>query len=157
SWSNIGDKVINGDMDAAVAPASLPFIANLGVDADPSSLVSGMVTGLQGCGITISKRLFDQGVQDVGTLLEIIFRRWGKRTCTFAGVSHSSSERFLLEKWLGSGGIDPRTQVRIILVPPEQMYATLKLGYIDGFCSPEPWNSLAAQAGEGVCLATSNE
>jgi ABC-type nitrate/sulfonate/bicarbonate transport system substrate-binding protein len=37
------------------------------------------------------------------------------------------------------------------------MYATLKLGYIDGYCAPEPWNSLAVQAGEGVCVATSPE
>lgn len=157
SWSTIGDKVINGDLDAALAPASLPFIANLGVDNDASSLVSGMVVALQGCGITISRRLFQEGVQDSGSLLDVIYRRWGKKTCTLGVPSEFSTEYFLLEDWLESGGVNPRTQVRIILVPADQMYATLKLGYIDAFCAPEPWNSLAIQAGEAICLTTSVE
>ena len=63
----------------------------------------------------------------------------------------------MLRDWLASGDIDPDTQVRIVPVPPEQTYATLKLGYLDAFCGCEPWNSLAVEAGVGFCLATGAE
>ena len=43
------------------------------------------------------------------------------------------------------------------MVHPAQMYPTLKLGYIDGFCAGEPWTSLAVEAEAGVCVATSRE
>jgi ABC-type nitrate/sulfonate/bicarbonate transport system substrate-binding protein len=47
--------------------------------------------------------------------------------------------------------------VRIVVVPPEQMFPTLKLGYIDGYCVSEPWATVAADAGVGVPVATSAE
>src|SRR5262245_11395643 len=33
-WANIRDGIIEGDLDAAHAPVSLPFITNLGIDSD---------------------------------------------------------------------------------------------------------------------------
>jgi len=157
TWSGIGDKIINGELDAAQAPAPLPFLANLGVDSDPSALISAMITSAQGSAVTISRHLLGEGVRSSDSLLDLIRQRWGKRTCTFGVPSRFSTQSFLLGKWLRSGGIDPSTQIRLVAVPAEHMFATLKLGYIDGYCAPEPWNSLAVQAGEGVCVATSPE
>src|SRR6266436_9481813 len=68
SWANVRDKVINGDLDAAQAPATLPFLANLGVESDPCACVSGLVLNLQGNAITISRRLWEEGVRDAITL-----------------------------------------------------------------------------------------
>jgi ABC-type nitrate/sulfonate/bicarbonate transport system substrate-binding protein len=153
--ATLRDKVIEGDLDAAHVTASLPFLANLGIEADPCSCVAGMVLNLQGNAITLSKRLFDEGVRDAATLHEHIFRSWGKRTYTFGVVFPLSSQLFLLRQWLKSGGIVPETQVRIVVVPPIQMFPTLKLGYLDGFCAGEPWSSMAAQAGVGVCVVSS--
>src|SRR6185312_1978233 len=45
----------------------------------------------------------------------------------------------------------------IVVVHPAQMFPTLKLGYIDGFCAGEPWTSLAVESETGVCVATSRE
>jgi NitT/TauT family transport system ATP-binding protein len=44
-----------------------------------------------------------------------------------------------------------------VVVHPAQMFPTLKLGYIDGFCAGEPWTSLAVEADAGMCVATSRE
>jgi len=157
TWSGVGDKVINGELDAAQAPAPLPFLANLGVDSDPSALVSAMITSSQGSAVTISQRLWGEGVRSPHNLMDLIHEGWGRRTCNFGVPSLYSTQRVLLEKWLRSGGINPSTQIRFIAVPAEHMFATLKLGYIDGYCAPEPWNSLAVQSGEGFCVATSPE
>lgn len=157
SWANVRDKVIQGELDAAHAPATLPFLANLGIESDPCACVSGLVLSLQGNAIVISRRLWDEGVRDAASMREHIYRYWGKRTFTFGVVFSLSSQEVLLRRWLALAGIAPDVEVRIVAVPPSQMFPTLKLGYIDGYCVGEPWTSLAVQAGAGVCIATSAE
>ena len=154
--ANIRDKLIEGEMDAVHAPATLPFITNLGIDSDRCACVTGMVLSLQGNAITISKHLWDEGVRDGATLRDVIFRNWGKRTFTFGVVFPHSPAFLLLRRWLREGKVSP-SEVRIVVVPPAQMFPTLKLGYIDGFCAGEPWTSLAVEADAGVCVATSRE
>jgi ABC-type nitrate/sulfonate/bicarbonate transport system substrate-binding protein len=116
-----------------------------------------MVLSLQGNAITISRQLSDQGVRDAESLRAHIYKNWRKRTFTFGIVSCFSSQEFLLRRWLKSAGIVPEAEVRIVAIPPTQMFPTLKLGYIDGYCVGEPWNAIAVQAGVGVCIATSAE
>src|SRR5579864_555857 len=157
SWANVRDKVIQGELDAAHAPATLPFLANLGIESDPCACVSGLVLSLQGNAITISRSLYEQGVRDAASLREKIYHHWGKRTFTFGVVFSLSTQEVLLRRWLKGAGIIPEVEIRIVAVPPAQMFPTLKLGYIDGFCVSEPWTSLAVQAGVGVCVATSAE
>lgn len=154
--SNIRDRMIEGDLDAVHAPATLPFITNLGIDSDHCAAVTGMVLSLQGNAITISRHLWDEGVRDGKTLRDLIFRNWGKRTFTFGVVFPHSPAFLLLRRWLREGHVSP-SEVRIVVVHPAQMYPTLKLGYIDGFCAGEPWTSLAVEAEAGVCVATSRE
>jgi len=155
NWVSLRDKVIYGDLDAAHAPATLPFLANLGLESDPCSCISGMVLGLQGNTITLSRRLWEEGVRSPETLRDRIYKDWGKRTYTFGVVFSLSPQELLLRHWLKSGGIVPEAEVRIVAIPSSQMFPTLKLGYIDGYCVGEPWTSVAVQAGVGVCVATS--
>jgi ABC-type nitrate/sulfonate/bicarbonate transport system substrate-binding protein len=157
SWANVRDKVIQGELDAAHAPATLPFLANLGIDSDPCACVSGLVLSLQGNAITISRRLWEEGVRDATSLRQKIYENWGKRTFTFGVVFSLSSQEILLRRWLAGAGIVPEVEIRIVAIPPSQMFPTLKLGYIDGYCVGEPWASVAVQAGIGMCVATSAE
>ena len=50
---------------------------------------------------------------------------------------------------MGSAGIDPDQDVRLIVIPPPQMVANLKAGNIVGYCVGEPWNERAVEAGIG--------
>jgi ABC-type nitrate/sulfonate/bicarbonate transport system substrate-binding protein len=155
--ASIRDRIIGGDLDAAQAPATFPFLANLGVDSDPGSCVSAMVLSLEGNSIVVSRRLWESGARDGESLREVIYRNWGKRTFTFAVEFPFSPQFIVLRNWLLSAGIVPERQLRIITVPPGQMFATLKLGYIDGFCAGEPWTTLASQAGLGVSITGSHQ
>jgi hypothetical protein len=85
-WANIRDKVIYGELDAAHAPATLPFITNLAIESDHCACVAGMVLSLQGNAITVSSELRDAGVRDAATLRELVYRNWGRRTYTFGIV-----------------------------------------------------------------------
>jgi ABC-type nitrate/sulfonate/bicarbonate transport system substrate-binding protein len=149
------NKLVQGQLDAVHAPATLPFVANLERESDDSACVTSLVLSLQGNAIIISRQLFDDGIRENESLRAQIYRTWGKRTFRFGVPSLFSSQSFLLQKWLTN--IVPATAVRLIVVPPAQMFPTLKLGYIDGFCASEPWASVAVQAGAGVCVATSAE
>jgi len=65
------------------------------------------------------------------------------------------SQYSLLCQWLKTADIPHNVKVRIIPAPAPQMFPLLKMGYLDGYCIGEPWNSVAVQAGVGVCVATS--
>jgi len=155
SCASLRDKIIHGAIDAAIAPATLPFVLSLGLDFEQCPCVSGLVVSLQGNAITLSRRLWEKGVRDAASLRDRVFRDWGKRTYTFGVVFPYSPQYFLLCEWLRSAGLVPHSQVRIVVIPPEQMFPTLELGYLDGFCAGEPWNSVAVETGKGVCLTTS--
>jgi ABC-type nitrate/sulfonate/bicarbonate transport system substrate-binding protein len=154
-WATIRDKIIYGELDAAHAPAALPFAANCGLGSDQCACVSGLVLNLQGNAITLSRELWGRGVRDAATLGVEIRRSRGRKTFTFGVVFSYSSHHFLLRQWLKSGAINPDLDVRIVVVPPGQMFPNLKLGYLDGYCVGEPWTSVAVRAGVGVCVATS--
>ena len=116
-WATIRDKVKYGELTAAHAPATLPFISNLELEAGECPSASGMVLSLQGNAITLSRPLWDEGVRDAETLRQRVYRDWGRRTYTFAVVFPHSPQYFLLRRWLKTGGIVPHNEVRII-VPP---------------------------------------
>jgi ABC-type nitrate/sulfonate/bicarbonate transport system substrate-binding protein len=100
-------------------------MANIATEEDPCLCVSGMVLSLQGNAITVSRQLFERGVTNPETLREYIFKTWGKRTCTFAVGALWSTQTILLRQWLESGGIHPELHIRIVTIPPEQLFPTL--------------------------------
>jgi len=155
TWTHIRDHVVYGMLDAAHAPATLPFLANLALESDRCACVTGMVLSLQGNAITVSRELSDLGVRDAATLRDAVYGNWAKRTYTFAVPSFHSPSHIILRQWLRQGGVVPEVEVRIVSLPPTQMFPTLKLGYIDGYCAGEPWASLAVAAKVGIRVAAS--
>ena len=155
SCAGLRDRIVGGDIDAAIAPATLPFVLSLGLDFEQCSCVSGLMVSLQGNALTLSRKLWERGVRDAASLRARVFKDWGKHTYTFGVVFPYSPPYFLLCDWLRSAGLAPHSHVRIVVVPAEQMFPTLELGYLDGFCAGEPWNTVAVEAGQGVCLTTS--
>lgn len=153
SWKNIQDKITRWQLDSAQAPGALPFLMNLGLAPEKCDCVSSLVLSLQGNAITISRELWDAGVQDAETLRGHIVH--DKRTYTFGVSCPLASQYSLLCQWLKAADIPHNVKVRIIPASAPQMFPLLKMGYLDGYCIGEPWNSVAVQAGVGVCVATS--
>ncbi len=154
-WRNIHDGIVFGHLDAAQAPGTLPFLIRLGLTPEKCDCVTGAVLSLQGSAITISRELWRLGVRDAGGLREQIWQDRNRKSYTFGVACPLSSQYAFLCQWLRSPSHPPYTHVRIEQAPAEQLFPLLKLGYLDGFCAGEPWNSIAAQAGVGACVATS--
>jgi nitrate/nitrite transport system substrate-binding protein len=72
---------------------------------------------------------------------------------TFPGGTHDLWMRY----WLAAGGIDPTKDVDLIVVPPPQMVANMKVGNMEAFCVGEPWNEQLVNQGIGFTATTTGE
>jgi nitrate/nitrite transport system substrate-binding protein len=168
SWANIRDKVIAGALDACQMLAPIPLITTLGATGIRAPIITGLALSLNGNGITLSPSLWEQmfqakkeskcSTQQISftdkTIIPHLRLLNKNQQITLATVHQFSTHTLLLRMWLKAGGIDPDRDVKIIVLPPEQMVDSLAQGVIDGFCVGEPWNSIAVNYGVGV-LATS--
>lgn len=150
-WATIREKIIYGELDAAQCPGPMLWSTAVGVESVPCPVVTALVLSAHGNALTLSERLWEAGVRDARTLREEARRRSGERRITFGVVSAQSSHHVLLRSWLAAGGINPERDVRIVVVPPAQMFRNLSAGTIDGYCAGEPWNTLAVRERIGWC------
>ena len=154
-WATIREKIIYGELDAAHAPAPMLWSTQLGLGCPPSDVLTALVLSLHGNALTLSRALWDTGARDAASLLAHARDRRARQPLTFGIVFPFSSHHLLLRNWLLSAGINPERDVRIVVVPPAQMFRNLAAGTIDGYCAGEPWNTLAVREGAGWCPAWS--
>ena len=141
------------------------MMTGLGAGGMRANLLTGLSLGLNGNAITLSRALWEAlgGERDASApgmaaaLRARIAGSPGAEPLTLATVHLFSMHTFQLRMWLRAGGVDPDREVRIIVLPPEQMCDSLARGIIDGFCVGEPWNTLAVQQGIGAVAATGHE
>jgi ABC-type nitrate/sulfonate/bicarbonate transport system substrate-binding protein len=150
-WATIREKLVYGELDAVHAPAPMLWDVQLGIGSAPCPVSTSFVLNLHGNAITLSERLYAAGVRDGITLRDAVRSRHGERRITLGVVFPFSSHHLLLRDWLRRANIDPDRDVRIVVVPPAQMFRNLTAGTIDGYCVGDPWNSLAVRAGAGWC------
>ncbi|HVW20786.1 MAG TPA: CmpA/NrtA family ABC transporter substrate-binding protein [Opitutaceae bacterium] len=150
-WATIREKIIGGELDAAQSPAPMLWATHLGLDSAACPVLTGLVLNLNGNAITLSERLWAEGVRDGATLREAARRQQGEKRLTFGVVFAFSSHHLMLRAFLREAGLDPERDVRIVVVPPAQMFRNLAAGTLDGYCAGEPWNSLAVREGQGWC------
>lgn len=110
-------------------------------------------------GISVAQEYAETGVQlDSGALKDAFAAKKaaGKpvsAAMTFPGGTHDLWLRY----WLAAGGINPNTDVDVIVVPPPQMVANMKVGNMDVFCVGEPWNEQLVHQKIGFTALTTGE
>ncbi|MBC8041781.1 MAG: ABC transporter substrate-binding protein, partial [Opitutaceae bacterium] len=154
-WATIRDKVIHRELDAAHALGAMVISTTLGVNCLPCECLTAFVLNTDGNCITLSEDLWKRGVRDAVSMRDEIIRSRHERTYVFGVVFAHSSHRIHVCDWLRSGGVDPEKDVRIVVVPPPQLFRNLAAGTIDGYCVGDPWNSLAVREKIGWCVAVS--
>lgn len=114
---------------------------------------------VNGQAISISKAFADLKVGLDASPLKAAFAKKkaegaaAKIAVTFPGGTHDLWMRY----WLAAGGIDPNADVEMIVVPPPQMVANMKVGTMDAFCVGEPWNAQLVSQGVGYTTVTTGE
>ncbi len=151
SWSMVRDGLCGGALDASHALYSMVYGTHLGVGgaATPMAILMGL--NHNGQGITLTRALAERGVRDGWSLARAVR---GGESLTLAHTFATGTHAMWLAYWLAAHGIDPARDVDRVVVPPPRTVSTLQDGLVHGFCVGEPWLSLAAQAGAGFTVAT---
>lgn len=154
SWSNIRDKLIDGELDAAQGLYGLIYAVHLGIGCS-AQVDMAVLMGLaqNGQSISLSRSLQAAGVTDPEALNRCVRQSGAK--ITLAQTFPTGTHALWLYYYLAANGIHPLNDVRTLVVPPSQMVAHLKARRIDGFCAGEPWGAQAIREGLGFTLATS--
>jgi nitrate/nitrite transport system ATP-binding protein len=155
SWDAIAEHVTSGELTAAQMVAGLPLALTLGMNCKPSVPMSvPLVLSRNGNAITLSTTLADRGIHTLQDLKAAISSSTTEKKLTLGIVHSCSMHNLMLRYWLASGGIDPDTDINLVVIPPQEMVSRLKSGQIEGFCVGEPWNTQAIQEGIGFVIAT---
>ncbi|WOI52197.1 CmpA/NrtA family ABC transporter substrate-binding protein [Parvularcula sp. LCG005] len=161
SWALIRDKVAYGELDGAHMLAPMVVASAFGLAPIPTSFATGFAFNLNGNGITVSNRLYEEisrlrpfepGRPPTAEGLRMVASerfRAGKPPLTLAMVYPFSAHNYLLRYWLADAGLHPDRDVRLIVVPPPEMVRACEAGEIDGYCVGEPWNTVAVDRGVG--------
>lgn len=170
SWSNIRDKLIFGEFEAAHMLAPLLISSTYGIGSVKKSLVTAYSFGLNGNAVSVSNELYADllaiepevilKVESAADILKQVIesrKKAGKEKLRFAVVFPFSMHNYLLRHWFATAGIIVGDDVEILVVPPSSVVKALDEGLIDGYCVGEPWNTHAVNRQVGVTLITGYE
>jgi nitrate/nitrite transport system substrate-binding protein len=156
-WGNVRDRLTFGQLDASHALLGMPLFSELRRDWFVEPLVAVMNLGAGGDCVTISAKLAAAGVRSATTLGQYIQRDPRNEALCFGHVFGCSMHHYLLREWLASGGIHPDIDVRLRVLPPNQMAGQIQRGRLDGLCVGEPWNTVAQASGAGRIIAVTTD
>ncbi|EAQ75565.1 ATP-binding protein [Synechococcus sp. WH 5701] len=153
SWRGIVDGLVDGTLDASLMPAGMPtWMTAGGHGGTPLPIVTPLTLSRNGNGITLGRRLAEQGVHTVEDYRAYL-KSHEREPHTMGIVHEASMHNLLLRYWLAANGIDPDKDVHLQALPPAQMLADLKDGSIDGYCVGAPWLDRAIRDGHGIAVA----
>ncbi|MES2401043.1 MAG: ABC transporter substrate-binding protein [Pseudomonadota bacterium] len=155
SWAGVRDKLVNGELDMSHVLYGLIYGVHVGVGGPKKDMAVLMNLNYNGQAITLSKTLADKGAVDGPSLAKVMAKE--KREYTFAGTFPTSTHTMWLNYWLAASGINPVTDAKVIVVPPPQMVANMRVGNMDGFCVGEPWGQRAIIDKIGVTAITTQD
>ncbi|MBD2446615.1 ABC transporter substrate-binding protein [Nostoc sp. FACHB-152] len=157
NWNEIAKGVATGRLDAAQMVAGMPLALTLGAGGKtPIPVVNALNLSRNANAITLSKRLYSEGVRNLSDLKASI-NAAPDQILTLGVVHPTSMQNLILRYWLAAGGIDPDRDVSLTAIAPTEMVAQLKAGTIDGYCAGEPWSHMAVHDDVGFIAATALE
>jgi nitrate/nitrite transport system substrate-binding protein len=166
SWGATRDNIVLGGerngIDGAHILRPMVHTISAGIVTQnnvPTPLYTLLNLNEDGQAISVANEYKDLGVGKDSAPLKAAFERKRARggeltaAVTFPGGTHDLWMRY----WLAAGGIDPDSEIRVIVVPPPQMVANMRVGNMDTFCVGEPWNEQLVNQNIGFTALTTGE
>ncbi|MCJ8519961.1 NitT/TauT family transport system ATP-binding protein [Pseudorhizobium tarimense] len=171
SWANVRDRLAFRQFDIAHMLSPMPVASMLGLGSNPSPTITPLSLGRGGNAITLSTRLFARmqhkadlrddasALENAQALARVVrsMKERGEAPLTLGMTYPFSSHNYEFRYWLAAGGVDPDTDVRLVVVPPPMTSDALAAGAIDGFCVGAPWNMVASERGVGRIVAAKQD
>ena len=165
SWGTTRDNLVlgsaSGGIDGAHILTPMPYQMTVGSITDgrpvPMYVLSRLNTNGQGILVSNTYRELEVGL-DSSPLKEAFAQEKAagkelKMAMTFPGGTHDLWARY----WLAAGGIVPDQDIAMIVVPPPQMVANIKVNAMDAFCVGEPWPLQTVNQDVGYGALTTGE
>jgi nitrate/nitrite transport system substrate-binding protein len=151
SWAAVRDALSNGDIQGTHMLTGMPIASTMGLLGSPKKpMVIPWMMNRNGQSISLKAELKGKVGADAKALKPLVMDAKAKGTpMTFAMTFPPGTHAMWMRYWLASGGINPDKDVALIVVPPAQMVANMKVGKMDGFCVGEPWNARIIADGVG--------
>lgn len=158
SWAVIRDRMSLGENQATHMLYGMPYASTMGLLGSPKKpMVIPFCINHNGQGITLQKKFLGK-VKSAKDLKPLVHEANASgNPMTFAMTFPPGTHAMWLRYWLGSGGINPDTDVTFITIPPPQMVANMKVDKMDGCCVGEPWNARAIFDHVGYTVITSQK
>src|SRR3954454_14677359 len=166
SWGTTRDNLVLGSegngIDGAHILTPMPYLISAGKvtqNNQPTPMYILARLNLDSQCISVAKEYIDLKIGlDTAPFKDALMKKKasGKATkaaMTFPGGTHDLWIRY----WLAAGGIDPDKDIEMIVVPPAQMVANMKVGTMDCFCVCEPWNEQLVHQSIGYTALTTGE
>jgi len=156
NWAAIRDSLSSGDIQATHMLTGMPIASTMGLLGSPKKpMVIPWMINRNGQAITLKADLKGKVAADPKTLKPFVDAAKTVGTpMTFAVTFPPGTHAMWMRYYLGAGGINPDKDVSLIVVPPAQMVANMKVGKMDGYCVGEPWNARAVAEGIGFTATT---
>jgi len=151
NWAAIRDSLTNGDIQATHMLLGMPIASTMGLLGSPKvPMVIPWILNRNGQSITLKADLKGKVAADPKALKPLADAAKAAGTpMTFAMTFPPGTHAMWTRYYLGAGGINPDKDVALIVIPPPQMVANMKVGKMDGYCVGEPWNARAIADGIG--------
>ena len=166
SWAVVRDNLElgsdKGGIDGAHILTPIPYFLSTGKITKGNTPLPMYILGrlnTDGQGISVSNDYADLKLAADSTPLKAKIAAAaaaGKKfkcAVTFPGGTHDLWMRY----WLAAGGINPDTDVDLVVVPPPQMVANMETKTMDAFCVGEPWNDRLVGKKLGYTAVTTGE
>jgi nitrate/nitrite transport system substrate-binding protein len=159
SWAVIRDKINIGENQATHMLIGMPLASTIGLAGSPvKPMIIPWLLNRNGQAITLNNKLKHGGVKTATDLKPLVDKaKASGNPMTFAMTFPPGTHAMWMRYWLASGGINPDRDVSLIVIPPAQMVANMKVDKMDGFCVGEPWNLRAIQDGIGFTAITTQQ
>jgi len=159
NWAAIRDSLSSGDNQGTHMLLGMPIASTMGLLGSPKKpMIIPWLLNRNGQAISLSNKFKGQVQADPKALKPFVdkARKLGE-PLTFAMTFPPGTHAMWTRYYLGAGGINPDKDVSLIVIPPAQMVANMKVGKMDGFCVGEPWNARLIADGIGFTSITTQD
>ena len=155
----IRDKLVTGENQATHMLIGMPLASTMGLGGSAKKeMVIPWLMNRNGQAITLANSLKGKVAADPKALKPIVdSAKAAGSPMTFAMTFPPGTHAMWMRYYLAAGGINPDKDINLIVIPPPQMVANMKVGKMDGFCVGEPWNARSIADDIGFTSITTQE
>jgi nitrate/nitrite transport system substrate-binding protein len=159
NWAAIRDNLSSGSIQATHMLIGMPLASTMGLAGSPKKpMVIPWLLNRNGQAITLKTEWKGKVGADPKAIKPFVDQANSLgEPLTFAMTFPPGTHAMWMRYYLGAGGINPDKDINLIVVPPAQMVANMKIGKMDGFCVGEPWNARSIADGIGFTSVSTQD